>query len=69
MWTLTLLTCDGPSAPQLDELSSVYDPENDKYIRTPNIRTASASGIRALRAESGGLFATTYGTPVTGVLL
>lgn len=65
MCTLTLLTCDGPSAPQLDELSNVYDPESDNYIPMPNIRTASATGIRALRAESGGQFATTYGTPVT----
>ena len=65
MCTLTLLTCDGPSAPQLDELSNVYDPESDNYIPMPNIRTASATGILASRAESGGFFATTYGTPVT----
>ena len=62
-----LLTCSGPSAPDLTEppFDNPYDERGDNYIPTPDLNTAPVAGIRALRAESGGQFENDYGKPVT----
>lgn len=62
-----LLTCSGPSAPELAEppFDNPYDERGDNYIPTPDLNTAPVTGIRALQAESGGQFESDYGKPVT----
>ena len=62
-----LLTCSGPSSPDLSDPSfdNPYDEQGDNYIPKPDIDTAPVTGIRALQAESGGQFETNYGKPVT----
>ncbi|MDI6400733.1 hypothetical protein QLX67_01910, partial [Balneolaceae bacterium ANBcel3] len=62
-----LITCSGPSAPDLDEprYDNPYDERSDDYIPTPDLNTVPVSGIRAMEAVSGGDFETDYGKPVT----
>ena len=62
-----LLTCSGPSAPDLTEptFDNPYDELGDNYKSTPDLNTLLVTGIRALQAESGGHFETDYGALVT----
>ena len=62
-----LLTCSGPSAPDLaePEYNNPYDERGNAYIPTPDLNTVPVTGIRALEAVSGGQFETDYGKPVT----
>ena len=62
-----LMTCSGPSAPDLAEpdYNNPYDERGDAYIPAPDLNTRPLSNIRALEAVSGGEFETDYGKPVT----
>ncbi len=62
-----LLTCSGPSAPDLaePEYNNPYDERGNAYIPTPDLNTVPVTGIRVLEAVSGGEFETDYGKQVT----
>ena len=62
-----LLTCSGPSAPDLvePEYNNPYDERGNAYIPTPGIITAPVTGIGEHEGVSGGEFENNYGKPVT----